>query len=75
MDNTCRIQSVDKIYNKKYYNLIKEFYNITGVPILLNTSFNIKGEPIVCDPLDALRTFFSTGLDILVINNFVIKKK
>ena len=61
--------------NKKYYNLIKEFYNLTGVPILLNTSFNIKGEPIVCDPLDALRTFFSTGLDILVINNFVIKKK
>ena len=74
VDNTCRIQSVDKIYNRKYYNLIKEFYKLTGVPILLNTSFNIKGEPIVCNPSDALRTFFSTGLDILVINSVVIKK-
>ncbi len=74
VDGTCRIQSVSPKYNKKYYDLIKEFYKLTDVPMLLNTSFNIKGEPIVCSPIDALKTFFSTALDILVINNYVIKK-
>ena len=74
IDNTCRIQSVDKIYNKKFYKLIKEFKNLTRVPVLLNTSFNIKGEPIVCTPRDALRTFYSTGLDALAIESYVILK-
>ena len=74
VDGTCRIQSVSQKYNKKYYDLIKAFYKLTGVPMILNTSFNIKGEPIVCSPIDALKTFFSTALDILVINNYVIKK-
>ena len=74
IDNTCRIQSVSKTNNLKFYKLIKEFFKITKVPLLLNTSFNVKGEPIVCSPNDAIRTFYSTGLDELIINNFVIKK-
>tara|TARA_B100000674_G_C37736460_1_gene866773 strand:+ start:619 stop:891 length:273 start_codon:yes stop_codon:yes gene_type:complete len=74
IDNTCRIQSVQKINNSRFYKLINEFFEITKVPMLLNTSFNVKGEPIVCSPNDAIRTFYSTGLDELIINNFVIKK-
>ena len=74
VDNTCRLQSVSKIHNARFYRLINEFYKITNVPILLNTSFNIKGEPIVCSPSDAIRTFYATGIDELIINNFVIKK-
>jgi len=74
VDNTCRLQSVSKIHNARFYSLINEFYRITNVPILLNTSFNIKGEPIVCSPNDAIRTFYATGIDELIINNFVIKK-
>ena len=64
-----------KKHNLKFYKLINEFFKITKVPILLNTSFNVKGEPIVCSPNDAIRTFYSTGLDQLVLNNFLIKKK
>ena len=75
VDKTCRIQSVDKKYNSKFYKLIQEYYKITKVPALLNTSFNIKGEPIVCSPNDALRTFFSTGIDVLVLEGFIILKK
>jgi carbamoyltransferase len=74
IDNTCRIQAVNKKNNSSFYKLIHEFYYITGVPILLNTSFNIKGEPIVCSPNDALRTFFSTGMDVLVLEKCVIIK-
>ena len=74
IDKTCRIQSVDKKNNSNFYKLIKEYYNITKVPALLNTSFNIKGEPIVCSPNDALRTFFSTGIDVLVLEKYVILK-
>ncbi len=75
VDKTCRIQSVDKKYNSRFYKLIQEYYKITNVPALLNTSFNIKGEPIVCSPNDALRTFFSTGIDVLVLEGFIILKK
>ena len=75
VDNTSRVQSVSKRYNLKFYKLINEFFKVTKVPILLNTSFNVKGEPIVCSPNDAIRTFYSTGLDQLVLNNFLIKKK
>jgi carbamoyltransferase len=73
-DKTGRLQSVSKKTNEKFYNLIEEFYNITGVPILINTSFNVSGEPVVCTPEDAIRTFFTSGLDILVLENFIIKK-
>ena len=70
---TARIQSVRK-QNKDYYNLIKKFYKITGIPMLLNTSFNIKGEPIVCSPTDALNTFSKSGLDKLAIGNYYLTK-
>ena len=72
-DNTARIQTVNKQFNEKFYNLINEFYKITGIPMLLNTSFNCH-EPIVESPEDAIRTFKKTELDILVINNWIIRK-
>ena len=73
IDNTARIQTVNKQFNEKFYNLINEFYKITGIPMLLNTSFNCH-EPIVESPEDAIRTFKRTGLDILVINNYIVRK-
>ena len=73
IDNTARIQTVNKQFNEKFYNLINEFYKITGIPMLLNTSFNCH-EPIVESPEDAIRTFKKTELDILVINNWIIRK-
>ena len=74
VDNTGRVQTVTKESNIKFYKLIKEFEHITGIPVLLNTSFNLNGEPIVMSPSDAIRTFYSCGLDILVIGDFVIEK-
>ena len=73
-DFTARVQTVDNQTNKIFYNLINDFYKKTGVPILLNTSFNLNGEPIVCSPTDAIRTFYSCGLDILVMDNFIVYK-
>ncbi len=74
VDNTARVQTVNKKINPKFYKLISEFKSITGVPLLVNTSFNLNGEPIVCTPNDAIRTFFSCGLDLLAIGDYVIKK-
>ena len=74
VDGTARIQTVSKKINPDFYDLINEFKKITKIPILINTSFNLNGEPIVCSPKDAIRTFFSCGLDILVIGKFVIEK-
>lgn len=73
-DHTGRIQTVSKEINPKFYNLIKSFYKITNVPVILNTSFNLNGEPIVMTPADAIKTFYSCGLDILILENYVIKK-
>lgn len=73
-DGTGRLQTVDKRLNPKYYTLIQEFEAITGVPVVLNTSFNVQGEPIVCSPEDAIRTFFSCGLDVLIMGNCMIAK-
>jgi carbamoyltransferase len=73
VDGTARIQTVNKYFNEKFYNIINEFYKITGIPMLLNTSFNCQ-EPIVETPEHAFRTFKKTALDILVINDKVIKK-
>tara|TARA_B100000427_G_scaffold319990_1_gene318884 strand:- start:756 stop:1262 length:507 start_codon:yes stop_codon:yes gene_type:complete len=75
VDNSARVQIVDKNLNERFYNLIKEFKNITQVPILINTSFNIRGEPIVSSVKDAFRCFMGTNLDILVCGNYVIDKK
>ncbi len=75
INGTGRVQTVSKLSNSKFWGLISEFNKITGVPVLLNTSFNVKGEPIVERPSDAISTFFACGLDILVLENFVIRKK
>jgi carbamoyltransferase len=74
VDNTMRVQTVDKDSNPRYYRLLKAFERRTGVPVLLNTSFNIKGEAIVCSPRDALRTFWSTGIDALAIGSYLLEK-
>ena len=74
VDNTSRYQSVTIDTNERYYRLINDFYKKTGVPMLLNTSFNGPSEPIVESPKDALNTFFNIGLDLLVIGDFVIMR-
>jgi len=73
IDNTARIQTVNKEFNEKFYNIINEFYKITGIPMLLNTSFNCR-EPIVETPKDAIRTFKKTNLKLLIINDWIIRK-
>lgn len=75
VDGTVRAQTVAKDANPRYWNMIKAFEAKTGVPVVINTSYNIKGEPIVCTPRDAIRTFFSCGLDYLAIGNFLVSKK
>jgi carbamoyltransferase len=73
-DNTARVQTVSRRTNPRYWDLINAFGQITGVPVLMNTSFNLKGEPIVCTPKDAIRTFYSSGLDVLVLGDQVVSK-
>jgi len=75
IDKTARVQTVERDDNALYWEVIKRFEKLKGVPVVLNTSFNVKGEPIVCTPRDAVRCFFSTGLDCLVIGPFVLKKE
>ena len=74
VDYSARLQTVDKKINIKYYNLIKKFYDLTNCPLLINTSFNVRGEPIVCTPKNAIECFMSTNLDALIIENFFILK-
>lgn len=74
VDNTVRIQLVHQQVNPLYHRLLDAFEEMTGVPVLLNTSFNVKGEPIVCSAVDAVRTFYGTGMDSLAIGNFMIRK-
>jgi carbamoyltransferase len=74
IDGSGRLQTVNKEINPRYYKLISEFEKLSGIPIVLNTSFNLKGEAIVCAPTDALRTFFSCGLDVLVLGNYIVTK-
>ena len=73
VDDTCRIQTVDKT-NGRYYLLIKKFYELTGIPCILNTSFNLKGEPIVENPTQAIEDFLKTKMDYLVIGDFLVSK-
>ena len=75
VDFSARVQTVDKNVNKSFYNLISEFFKLSGCPMLVNTSFNVRGEPIVCSPLDAYRCFMGTELDILVCNNLILYKE
>lgn len=75
VDGTARPQTVSKKTNPRYHKLISEFEKIKGVPVVLNTSFNDSGEPIVCSPEDAIRSFKNTNLDYLAIGNFLIKRE
>ncbi len=74
VDGTARVQTVSKNSNSKLYGLIKEFENLTGVPLIINTSFNLRGEPIVCAPEDAISCFKRSEMDYLVLGNFVISR-
>jgi carbamoyltransferase len=74
-DLTARVQTVRRETNPRYYDLLKAFGARTGVPVLVNTSFNVRGEPIVCTPRDALTAFYSTPLDALVIGPFLVEKR
>ncbi len=74
VDYSARIQTVHKETNLKFYNLIEKFRDLTGIPMLVNTSFNVRGEPIVCTPDDAFRCFMGTDIDTLIIENFYLEK-
>ena len=74
VDLSARIQTVDENRNRRYYHLIKRFKEKTGCGVLINTSFNIRGEPIVCTPEDAYKCFMTTDIDMLVIENFILLK-
>ena len=75
IDYSARIQTVHKETNKKYYNLIKKYKEKTGCPVLINTSFNVRGEPIVNTPDDAFNCFMGTELDNLAIGNCYLEKQ
>jgi carbamoyltransferase len=74
VDYSARVQTVDRRRNPRFYSVMKSFYQMTGCPVLVNTSFNVRGEPIVCTPEDAYRCFLATEMDVLVLENFVILK-
>jgi carbamoyltransferase len=74
VDGTSRVQFVSRETSPLYHRMIDAFRQRTGVPVVLNTSFNVKGEPIVCTALDALRTFWGSGIDVLAIGEFLIRK-
>src|SRR5205807_4501950 len=75
VDGTARLQTVSREQNPLFARLLEELGRIKGVPCVLNTSFNIKGEPIVCTPMDAVKCWASTGLDALVMGPFVLEKQ
>jgi len=75
IDGSARPQMVSSEDNPRYYKMIQYFNELTGIPIVLNTSFNVKGEPVVCSPLDAIRCFYGTGLDYLIIGDFLLSKE
>jgi carbamoyltransferase len=75
VDNSARLQTVTREQNALYYDLIAEFDKLTGVPIIINTSFNVRGEPIVCTPSDAYLCFMRTNMDHLVMGSFLLDKK
>lgn len=74
IDYSARVQSVHRATNPRYYELIESFYNLTNCPVLVNTSFNVRGEPMVCAPIDSYACFMGTEMDILVIEDFLLYK-
>jgi carbamoyltransferase len=75
VDYSARLQTVDPTRNGRYYAIIKQFEKATGCPTIINTSFNVRGEPIVCTPNDAFRCFMNTDMDALVLENYVLLKE
>jgi carbamoyltransferase len=73
-DGTARVQTINRAQHPHYYDLIREFKQLTGVPVLVNTSFNTRGEPIVCTPRDAIECFWTSPFDALIINSFILEK-
>jgi carbamoyltransferase len=74
VDYSARVQTVDRERNPEFYRVMSAFFDLTGCPVLVNTSFNVRGEPIVCTPEDAYRCFMGTEMDALVLENFVVVK-
>jgi carbamoyltransferase len=74
LDFSARLQTVDSARNPRFHRLLSEFENQTGCPVLVNTSFNVRGEPIVCTPADAYRCFLHTEMEYLVVENLVMKR-
>ncbi len=74
VDGTARIQTINREQHPLYYDLLSEFKAITGVPVLVNTSFNTRGEPVVCTPRDAIECFWTSPFDALIINSFLLEK-
>ena len=74
VDYSARIQTVHEETNPHYHQLISEFFALTGCPVVVNTSFNVRGEPIVCTPEDAFNCFMGTEMDALSIGNFILHK-
>ncbi|HZU84119.1 MAG TPA: carbamoyltransferase C-terminal domain-containing protein, partial [Polyangiaceae bacterium] len=75
VDYSARIQTVDAARHGRYHKLLARFNEKTGCPLIINTSFNVRGEPIVCTPRDAYRCFVATNIDVLVLENAVLHKK
>ena len=75
VDNSARIQTVDAHRHGRFYKLLKAFESRTDCPLLINTSFNVRGEPIVCTPENAYECFMATNMDVLVLENFVLMKE
>ncbi|MEZ6319357.1 MAG: carbamoyltransferase C-terminal domain-containing protein [Phycisphaerales bacterium] len=75
VDNTARVQTVDEARHGRYCRLLRAFERRTGCPVIINTSFNVRGEPIVCSPADAYGCFMGTDMDALVLERFVVLKK
>ena len=75
VDFSARVQTVDEARHGRFYRLMKTFERQTGCPVVVNTSFNVRGEPIVCTPNDALRCFLGTDMDMLVLEDCVLRKE
>jgi carbamoyltransferase len=75
VDNSARLQTVSEKDNKLYYKLIKRYYEKSGCPVIINTSFNVRGEPIVCKPVDAYYCFMGTNIDVLALGSFILYKE
>ena len=75
VDYSARLQTVDRRRHRRFHELLEYFTAKTGCPVIINTSFNVRGEPIVCTPADAFRCFMATNIDALVVENFVLLKE